>query len=190
VTISIPNALSIYRLAVVPVIAGTALAGHRDAFFILVIISLATDLVDGPIARLTGQESRYGAKLDTIADACTLLVGILGVYIFEGHNLASELLWLYVFLASYATAALTSLAKFGVLPAYHLYTSKVAAFVAATFFIWLFLKGYSDIFLLVVLSIGVLANVESLVVTLRLKHFRTDIRSIFSVAFHARDIDG
>ena len=31
-----------------------ALEGRRDAFFILVVISLITDLVDGPIARLGG----------------------------------------------------------------------------------------------------------------------------------------
>ena len=100
-----------------------AIEGWRDAFFILVIISLVSDLVDGPIARFFGQGSRIGARLDTIADACTLLAGLLGLYVLEGHDLEHELAWLCLFLASYAAAAITSLVKFRTLPAYHLYLS-------------------------------------------------------------------
>jgi phosphatidylglycerophosphate synthase len=47
---------------------------------------LVSDLVDGPIARFFGQGSRIGAKLDTIADACTVLAVILGLYVFENRT--------------------------------------------------------------------------------------------------------
>ena len=184
--VNFPTLLSFYRLAAAPVAAWVALEGHRDAFFILVIISLVTDLVDGPAARWLGQVTRFGAKLDTISDACTLLVGIFGLYIFEFHNMRSELPWLYLFLASYAAAAVSSLVKFGALPAYHLYLSKAAAFCAALFFVWLFLVDYSRQFFLAVVSLGVMANVESLLVTLRLRRFRTDIKSIFAVRDETR----
>ncbi len=186
---NISDQLSYCRLAAAPVTAWLAAAGQRDAFFILLGLSLLTDLVDGPLARWLGQESRLGAKLDTIADACTLLAGIFGLFIFEGHNLGSERAWLYLFLASYAAAALASLAKFGGLPAYHLYLSKTAAFCAAVFFAWLYLIDYSRQIFLVVVVLGILANIESLLVTLRLRRFRTDITSIFAAGRHARDDD-
>ena len=186
---NIPNLLSLYRLAAAPVAAWAALEGYRDAFFIIVIVSLFTDLVDGPLARFWGQESASGAKFDTVADACTVLAGLLGLYIFEGRNMQPELPWLLLFLASYAAAALTSLAKFGGLPAYHLYLSKTAAVLSALFFIWLYLAGYSRHFFLVVLGVGTLANLESLLLTLRLRRFRTDIRSMFDAAARARDGD-
>ena len=186
---NVPNLLSIYRLVAAPVAAWTALEGYRDAFFIVIIISLFTDLVDGPLARFWGQESASGAKFDTIADACTTLAGLLGLYIFEGQNMRAELPWFYLFLASYAAAALASLAKFGGLPAYHLYLSKSAAVLAALFFIWLFLVGYSRQFFLVVVGVGILANAESLLLTLRLRRFRTDIRSVFDAAARERDDD-
>ncbi len=167
-----------------------ALDGQRDAFFVLIIISLVSDLVDGPIARWFGQVTRLGAKLDTVADGCTVLAAILGLYLFEGETLRPELPWLYLFLASYGAAAVTSLSKFGVLPAYHLYLSKTAAFCAGAFFIWLYLIDYSRPFFLAVVSLGVLANLESLLVTLRLKRFRSDVASLFYLRVHERDGDG
>jgi CDP-diacylglycerol--glycerol-3-phosphate 3-phosphatidyltransferase len=183
----IANLLSAYRLAAAPVAAGMALAGHRDAFFVLVIISVATDLIDGPIARWLGRDSEFGAKLDTIADACTLLAGLLGLYIFESDTFRPELPWLYVFLASYGAAAIACLAKFGVLPAYHLYLSKSAAFCADAFFVWLYLADYSRPFFLAVIGLGVLANFESLLVTQRLKRFQPDIGSLFLLRARERD---
>jgi len=187
---NLPNLLSYYRLATAPAAAGMALAGYRDAFFILIIIGLATDLVDGPIARVLGQASQAGAKIDTVADASTLLAALLGLYIFEWHSLGSVLPWLYLFLASYAAAALVSLVKFGGLPAYHLYLSKAAAFLAAVFFLWIFFFGYSRPFFLLVAGLGILANLESLALSLRLRRFRADIRSFFLAGAQRRDDDG
>lgn len=188
--LTIPNLLSFYRLVAAPVAVWMALVGWRDAFFILVIISLVSDLVDGPIARLFGQGSGIGARLDTIADACTLLAGLLGLYVLEGHNFEPELAWLFLFLASYAAAAITALVKFGTLPAYHLYLAKAAAVSAGAFFVWLYLSGFSRPFFHAVVGLGVLANVESVLVTLRLARFRTDIGSLYSLRARARNDEG
>lgn len=178
---NIPHLLSAFRLVVAPLAAWMAFEGHRDAFFLLIIASLFTDLVDGPIARWLDQESHFGAKLDTVADGVTLLAGIVGLFLLEVDTLRPELPWLALFLASYGAAALTGLVKFGVLPAYHLYLSKLAAVGAALFFIAFYLTGYSRVFFLAVIGLGGLANVESLLLTLRLRRFRTDIPSIFAV---------
>lgn len=179
--------MTVYRLAAAPIAAWMAFAGHRDAFYILVMLSLASDLVDGPIARWLGQSSEIGARLDTIADACTLLAGIAGLFIFERDVLRPELAWLAVFLVSYAAAAAACLAKFRELPAYHLYLSKAAAMGSGVFFTWLYVAGYSRALFLVVIGLGVLANLESLVATLRLKRFRADIGSLLLLS--ADDLD-
>ncbi len=178
---TVPDLLSCYRLAAAPVAAWLALEGQREAFFIVIIVSLFTDLVDGPIARWLEQDSGFGAKLDTIADACTLLVGIMGVWIFEAENIGADVLWFYIFLASYIAAGAASLIKFGALAAYHLYLSKAAAFASAIFFVWLFLSDYSRPFFLLVVGLGIAANFESLMLTSRLRKSRTDIKSILSL---------
>ncbi|MEL6878817.1 MAG: CDP-alcohol phosphatidyltransferase family protein [Pseudomonadota bacterium] len=182
--------LSYYRIAAAPVAAAMALIGHRDAFFVLIIVSLATDLIDGPLARLSGAVSKRGAKLDTIGDAATTLVGLLGLYIFERYTLQPELPWLLVFLVSYAAAAIACLIKFGELPAYHLYLSKLGAVLAGLFIVWLYVVDYSRLFLIAVLSVGVLANLESLLATLRLKSFQADIGTVLALRTGERDADG
>lgn len=171
--------LTLYRIGAAPVAAAMALAGHRDAFFILLILSLASDLVDGPIARWSGQASEYGAMLDTVADGATLLTAILGLWLFEADTLRPEIPWLGLFLACYGTAALACLVKFGSLPAYHLYLSKAGALGSGGFIVWLYLAGYSRPFFLALVAVGVAANIESLLVTLRLRQFRADVGSLF-----------
>ncbi len=166
-----------------------ALLWHRDAFFLLIIFGLFTDLVDGPIARWLGQTSRLGAKLDTLADAGTLLAGILGLYIFAWPFLQPETPWLCLFFASYGLAALACLMKFRELPAYHLYLSKTAALGSGVFFTWFYLAGYARPLFLIVLGIGVAANLESLLVTLRLRRFRPDIASLLRLVRSERETD-
>ena len=186
---NVPVLLSFYRLAAAPLAAWIAVEGYREAFYILDFISLLSDLVDGPIARWLGQDSSFGAKLDTIADACTLLAGIFGVCVLEAENIQPDLFWLYLFLASYAAAATASLIKFRGLPAYHLYTSKAAAFCSAVFFVWLYLIGFSREFFVAVIGLGVIANVESLLLTMHLRASKTDIGSILFVVSRSRDSD-
>lgn len=167
-----------------------ALAGHRDAFFVLIIISMVSDLIDGPIARWLGQDSEIGARLDTIADACTVLAALAGLFIFERETLRPELPWLYLFLASYAAAAVACLAKFGRLPSYHLYLSKIAASSAGAFIVWLYLVGYARPFFLAIVGLGVVANCESLLATLRLKRFRADIGSLLLLSVRESEGEG
>ncbi len=178
-TPSIPNLMTLYRLAAAPAAAGLALAGYRDAFFAVIVISLLSDLLDGPIARWLKQESSDGAWLDTIADGGTVLAGLLGVYLFEGDSIRPDMAWLLAFLASYAGAAGLSLIKFGGLPAFHLYTSKLAAVGSGVFFVWLFVLGYSQAVFIAAICLGIVANAESMLVSLLIRSLRTDIHSVF-----------
>lgn len=184
---SLANILCYYRIAAAPVVAGMAIAGLRDAFFILLIASLATDAVDGPISRWTGTASQHGARLDTIADGLTTLAGLFGLYFLERHTLLPDLAWIYLFLASYVAAAIACFAKFRVLPAYHLYLSKIGAVLAGLFIVWLYLFDYSRAFLMGVLAVGILANLESILVTLRLRQFRANISSVLTIRNRASD---
>jgi len=186
----IADLLTVYRLATAPVAAWMALTGNRHAFFILIIISMVTDLIDGPIARWLKQDSEFGARLDTLADGSTVLAGLLGLYIFELETFRPELAWIWLFLACYALAAFSCLAKFGRLPSYHLYLSKTAAAAAGAFVAWLYLVGYSRAFFIAVISLGIMANIESVFATLRLKSFRSDIGSLIFPNARRRGNDG
>ena len=72
---TIPNIISIIRLAMVPYIVWTLLEGRLMLAFILFVVVGISDGVDGFIARKFNQRTELGAYLDPLADK-TLLVSM------------------------------------------------------------------------------------------------------------------
>ncbi len=67
--VTIPNALSVARLAGVPLFLWLALVPKADGWAVAVLVfAAATDWLDGKIARAWHQESRLGEMLDPAAD--------------------------------------------------------------------------------------------------------------------------
>jgi cardiolipin synthase (CMP-forming) len=77
---TLPNLLSISRLALA---AAFVLADRADARIVLVMVALATDYLDGWIARQFGPMTRLGALLDPFTDRVFALVGV-STFLFEG----------------------------------------------------------------------------------------------------------
>jgi cardiolipin synthase (CMP-forming) len=74
----LPNALTLFRIGVIPLIALFMAVGWNALAFLLFIIAILTDLFDGMAARWLRQTSKLGVMLDPIADkvlaACVLLI--------------------------------------------------------------------------------------------------------------------
>lgn len=83
---SLPNLLSISRLALAAVFVATERADMR---IVLVMAALATDYLDGWIARRHGPLTRVGAMLDPFADRVFVLVGV-SAFLFEGTLSTAE----------------------------------------------------------------------------------------------------
>ena len=56
-----------------------ALAGSKPWFVVLLSVALATDVIDGFLARWLHAESEFGRKLDSAADYLALLGGLAGI---------------------------------------------------------------------------------------------------------------
>ena len=70
--LTIPNALSLFRLLLVPVFCWTYLGLDNDGWTVaILVISACTDIVDGWIARHFDMTSDLGKVLDPIADKLT-----------------------------------------------------------------------------------------------------------------------
>jgi hypothetical protein len=50
------------------------------------------------------------------------------------------------------------------------------------FFVWLFVLGYSQVVFIAAICLGIVANAESMLVSLLIKRLRTDIHSVFRLA--------
>lgn len=78
VWLNIPNALSLVRLLLIPVIAWLYCAQDKPlAALGVLILSAVTDIADGVIARKFNQVSDLGKALDPVADKLTQMVTLL-----------------------------------------------------------------------------------------------------------------
>lgn len=78
--LTVPNALSVLRLAGVPLLLYLLLGPHADGWAILVLaVGGFTDWLDGKLARLLGQYSRLGALLDPAVDRLYILAALLAL---------------------------------------------------------------------------------------------------------------
>jgi len=87
---NIPNILTILRLLAAPGVAVMFLYFRRpDADWAALGLFLAaslTDWFDGYLARRWGQESKFGAMLDPIADKAMVLIALLLISSYSGTN--------------------------------------------------------------------------------------------------------
>jgi cardiolipin synthase len=76
--LTIPNILSAARIALIPVFVMLLLDGDtRVPGFVLLWVLVATDWVDGFIARRTGQVTELGKVLDPLADRLILAAALI-----------------------------------------------------------------------------------------------------------------
>ena len=83
---TLPNLIGYIRLAAIPVFLAIAFGSDdgRDTTAALIFLAIALgDLLDGFVARATGQYSRLGALLDPVVDRLTILSGAVVCWNFE-----------------------------------------------------------------------------------------------------------
>jgi CDP-diacylglycerol--glycerol-3-phosphate 3-phosphatidyltransferase len=179
--VTIPNALSAFRLAAAPVLLVIAWFGDTPLFVALFALGLLSDVLDGVLARRLGQETEFGARLDQWADFA----------LWNSLPLAAWWLWPEVLRreAAYVVTALCCLllptaiafAKYRSVPGYHTWTAKLSAVLMGVavplllFFDLAWPFRVATLFLL-------LAAMDELGITLLLPECRHDVPSFF----HAR----
>jgi cardiolipin synthase (CMP-forming) len=91
--LTIPNALSFLRIALIPVFV--VLIVDRDTTFVGLIlfgVVLSTDWIDGAIARATGQVSELGKLLDPVSDRLAIAAGLIALVARDAFPLWAALL--------------------------------------------------------------------------------------------------
>ena len=80
--LTVPNGISAARIALIPVFVALIIDHDTTtAGLVLFAIVVATDWVDGTIARRTGQVSDVGTILDPVADRLAIAAGIIALAI-------------------------------------------------------------------------------------------------------------
>lgn len=158
----LPNAITIARLAGIPVIVWLVFASDRSvapsAGWWFAAISI-TDLLDGFLARKMGAESRLGRILDPLADRLLMAAGLVGLLVLQ------RLPWpapaIILFRDAVAVAGFILLAKRGVemhVDFWGKSSSALAMLGTGMCLIWTWRGGDVVFWLAVAISIATFAN--------------------------------
>ena len=178
--LSLADRLTISRMVCAPLLLGAAAGELTGWFFGIAAYGLATDAIDGRIARYFNNASRRGARLDSIADVTfnwSLLVGLVMLF---PARFAAEWARTTTVVVAYAVPIVAGWYKFGRLTSYHTILNRVALpMVVAGAFLWL----WFDTLLPVGAGIAVMvvAAIEELLITWKLERLRDNVTSIFQL---------
>ena len=182
---SIPNILSLTRLALVPVLIALAYFSRAQEFLLVLAISLLSDVFDGYLARKLNQASELGAKLDSWGDVLTYGCMILGLYWIWPQVFAQQVWFLVAATLSFVVPVAYALVKFGAYPSYHTLGAKTAAVLMAPAFYLLTLIG-ADLFFNAVIVFHIVVAFEEMAITSVLTRPRSNVRSIFSLGGNSK----
>jgi len=177
---TIPNLLSLLRLACAPFLVLSGLADSPVPFFVILSLMLITDALDGFLARLLHQTSELGAKLDSYGDYATYMAVALGAWLQWPERIEREAFAILFAVAVFMLPAAVSILKFHRFASYHTVITKIAAVLMS---LGIFALLVFDLSWPLYAAVGMLVveAIENIAITLTLDTPRTDIRSYFDL---------
>jgi len=173
---TIPNFLSLYRLLSFPVLLWLVYGGNENLFAILLCVNLITDVLDGIIARAFNQQTRIGARLDSLADMGTYILAFVGIYAFRMEVMKDDIWLLWAFVGIFVLAYLFSILKFKSTPSLHLYSTKTAGYIQGIFFFVLFIFHYVPWLFFLAMIFGFISMIEEIVILYKLKEMKSNVK--------------
>ena len=176
---TIPDWFSFYRIAVAPILLLVLFLDFRLLFTWLLLISFATDAVDGFLARRFKITSDQGSRLDSLGDQITFVIGVIGLFYFE-YNFMLENLWLILIAFSpYIVQILIALIKYGKTTAFHTYLAKISAILQALFILCLLFFGPIYWLFYAVIIIGIIETIEEIILIFLYDNWVSEVKGLY-----------
>jgi phosphatidylglycerophosphate synthase len=184
----VPNAISAFRVALLPILWLLALRGEAHWVAVGLVAAGVSDLLDGHLARRLQATSRLGAQLDSLGDNLLALSGVAWLVMLRPDVVAAFLLPLQALLGLYLAFLVVGWAKFGRFGNLHLYSAKLSAVFLYAFLLHsLWFAGWSASLFYAMWSVTAIALVEGLVYQLISRAVDEDAGSLVLVLLHRRE---
>lgn len=170
---------SFYRIAAAPVLIAISLLGHRELFTWMLLLSYSTDAIDGFLARKLKIASPRGSQLDSLGDQLTLVVGFIGLILFEKDFIRNNLVVILIPLTLYFLQMLIAFRKYGKATAFHTYLAKTSAIVQAVFILWLLFFGPVYWLFYLMIGLGIIETIEEIILIFMYPNWVAGVKSIF-----------
>lgn len=180
--LTLPNLLTAFRLMCSPVLLWLAWQGSATAFLLVLAAAFFSDAVDGLAARVLGQTSLFGAKLDSCADVALFFTLSVSAWWLWPQIIRHETAYVGAVVASYVFPGFLGYLKFGTITSYHTRLVKLALAATGTTFYLLVLADLAWPFRLAS-ALCVLAAFEELAITCVSKKLHSNVRSLWDVLY-------
>lgn len=178
---NVPNFLSFYRLLTFPLILWFIYAGKENLFAIFLCVNLITDILDGLIARTFNLQTKFGAKLDSLADNGTFIAAFIGIFTFKLNEMSASIWMLWLFIGFFIGGLIISFLKFKQYPSLHLYTTKVGGYIQGIFIFVLFAWSYNEYLFYAAMAIGYISHIEEIIILFISNEMKTDAKGLYWV---------
>ena len=184
--LNFPNVVSSIRVALAPVLVFLVTEKQAEIFLWVLAFSLATDCLDGYLARRLNQVTEFGVRLDSWADLITYSVMLLGLLMLWPEIFHSELSYLIISFSCWIVPLLVCGSRFGCFPNYHTLAAKILSIAIAPAYFMATLLG-DALFLRGVLLFYIWVALEQVIITSILPRWQSNIAGFWVAAKIARN---
>lgn len=171
---TIPNIVSLLRIASVPVLLIFAWYQFPITFLVLFTIALATDALDGYLARKLNQVTELGTKLDTWGDTAMYFIAPICGYWLWPDLVNKDLITILILWIAFIIPIIATVIKFRCMPSYHTILAKTNTILLSFAVIIWFVFKFPWLFRFAVF-LELLLMIEYLAITFYLKEWRGNI---------------
>lgn len=178
---TVPNLLSLLRIALTPVLLGLIWSGDVQGFFWTLAVAFGTDMLDGFLARRLGQVTALGASLDSIGDMAAVTAAFLGVGCFFPDAVRQFGPLFAVGCVPFAASQVICFVRFRQPGMFHTWLAKASGVVGSAAILSFFWAGHGTWLGYLACGMGIVAQTEQLAIALTLRNWRTDMVSWWHV---------
>jgi CDP-diacylglycerol--glycerol-3-phosphate 3-phosphatidyltransferase len=176
--LNVPNLLSAFRVACVPVLLALAWHGAAELFLVGFALGLVSDVLDGVLARWLGEATDFGARLDQWADFALWVSLPLAAWWLWPAIIAREAIYVFVALVCMLLPTAIAYAKYRAVPGYHTGSVKLGSVAMGISVPLLLLFGVAWPFRVAALF-QIVCAIDELGITWLLTECRHDVPSVF-----------
>jgi len=171
----IPNCISLSRIILSLILI--FIKPLSVSFYTIYIICGFSDIIDGFIARKAGSTSKFGAKLDSMADM--IMIGVLLFLFYPILNPTIEfIIWVILISIIRVTSMLVAFNKYKTFASIHTWGNKITGMVL---FLFPILFSYIDTIVLIntICAVASISAIEELIIQLTSRELQLNKQSMF-----------
>jgi len=176
---NIADWFSFYRVIAAPFLVLLLWLDERQLFAWFLLISYSTDAIDGYLARKLKITSPRGSQLDSFGDQITLVVGLIGLLIFENEFIKKNIILIGVAFVPYIIQMIIAYYKYGKATSFHTYLAKLSAIIQSAFILYslFFAPNYTLFYIMI--AFGLLETFEEITLIFMYDNWASDVKGIY-----------